>query len=447
MPAKTGLQIEALQAPSRPTPVPASFRFLLAVLLLAGSSARAAQCLVIGDSLTKEYEVEFPALYPTNPASWSARNWAEILHEHRRTWFDLGRFTSYADPRLTGHEHNWAFPGATTTEIRAQLATPLNFWWHRELEGQLEDAVERVVIFAGGNDVDSYYGKLYDGEPASAQLAATRDNLKWIVDYVRSVKASLPIVLVAVPHLGCSPKVQAEHPTEPVKTARVTAALDNLNAELAAFAANRGIGFVPEVYDLTRRMIAEPIRIGGLEFYRQADANARTRYLFSGDGFHPGTSAQAIIAQAIAGAFRVWQPLIAPLTDREILDEVLDLDPDLPFHEWMAGQGVAANRRGLLDDPDGDGLVNALEFSLAEGAAGVPSPELLRPLREQADLLWSWRPRVEASEWAPLRAEHSPDLIDWQTVDPARIEQDEDGTQRLRLPLTGRSFLRLRLER
>lgn len=427
--------------------MPAPFRFLLAVLLLAGSSARSAQCLVIGDSLTKEYEVEFPALYPANPASWSARNWAEILHEHRRTWFDLGRFTGYADPRLTGHEHNWAFPGATTTEIRTQLANPLNFWWHQELEGQLEDAVERVVIFAGGNDVDSYYGKLYDGEAATAELTATRDNLKWIVDYVRDVKASLPIVLVSVPHLGCSPKVQAEHPTDPVKTARVTAALDNLNAELAAFAASRGIGFVPEVYELTRRMITDPIRIGGLEFYRQADANARARYLFSGDGFHPGTSAQAIIAQAIAEAFRFWQPLIAPLSDREILDEVLGLDPDLPFHEWMAGQGVAANRRGLNDDPDGDGLVNALEFSLAEGSAAMPSPELLRPLRDQEDLLWSWRPRVEASEWAPLRAERSTDLIGWQAVDPALITQDEDGTQHLRLPLTGRSFLRLRLDR
>ena len=66
----------------------------------------------------------------------------------------------------------------------------------------------RVVIFAGGNDVDSYYGKLYDGEPATAELTATRDNLKWMVDYVRSIKASLPIVLVSVPHLGCVGKDQ-----------------------------------------------------------------------------------------------------------------------------------------------------------------------------------------------------------------------------------------------
>jgi hypothetical protein len=261
------------------------------------------------------------------------------------------------------------------------------------------------------------------------------------------VKASLPIVLVAVPHLGCAPKVQAENPTDPVKTARVTAALDTLNAELASFAASRGIGFVSEVYDLMRRMIADPIRIGGLEFYSQADANARARYVFSGDGFHPGTSAHAVIAQAILDAFRVWQPLIEPLSDREILDEVLGLDPDLPFHEWMAGQGVAASRRGLGDDPDGDGLANALEFSLAEGAAAAPAPGLLRPPREQDALHWSWRPRPEAAEWAPLLAERSTDLIHWEKVEPDLIELDEAGTRHLRLPLEGRAFLRLRLER
>jgi lysophospholipase L1-like esterase len=448
MSAKSQPGLEARRPSVRPRLVPHRFlHSLSAVFLLAASPVRAAQCLVIGDSLTKEYQVEFPALFPTNPASWSARNWAEILHEHRKTWFDLGRFSAFADPRLTGHEHNWAFPGATTTEIRNQLANPLNFWWRMELEGQLEDAVERVVIFAGGNDVDSYYRTLYNGNPATAQLTATRDNLKWIVDYVRGVKASLPIVLVSVPHLGCAPKVQAENPTDPVKTARITAALDTLNSELAAFAANRGIGFVPEVYELTRRMITDPIRIGGAEFYRQADADSRPRYLFSGDGFHPGTSAQAIIAQAITAAFRVWQPLIEPLSDREILNEVLGLDPDLAFQEWMAGQGVAVNRRGLNDDPDGDGLINALEFSLAGGNAALPSPGLLQTQRGQQEWQWSWQPRPEASEWAPLRAELSTDLVNWQAADPALIEQDDDGTHRLRQPASDRLFLRLRPDR
>ena len=125
--------------------------WLLCTLLLSLAGAgRAEQCLVIGDSLTKEYETEFPLLFPQNPASWNSRNWIEILHQYRNGWFDLGDWGTYADPRLTGHEHNWAFPGATTTEIKSQLNTWTNLWWIGELKGQLKNAVQRVVIFAGG---------------------------------------------------------------------------------------------------------------------------------------------------------------------------------------------------------------------------------------------------------------------------------------------------------
>ncbi|HCN30201.1 MAG TPA: hypothetical protein DIT64_15965 [Verrucomicrobiales bacterium] len=430
--------------------MPVIFRHALLLLSAAlCQRALAAECLVVGDSLTKEYEVEFPALYPANPASWSARNWAEILHERRNNWFDLGRFSAYADPRLTGHEHNWAFPGATTQEIRGQLGNILNFWWIMELEGQLEDEAERVVIFAGGNDVDCYYGSIYNGASAAPHINATRDNLQWIVNYVRGVKSSMHIVLVSVPHLGCSPKVQTEHPSDPVKTARVTAALDSLNAQLASFAASKGIGFAPGVYELTRAMITDPFRIGGIEFYKQADADSRARYVFSGDGFHPATSAHGKIAQIILETFRskYLTTQIPPLTDREIVSQILGLDPDIPFHEWMATQEVPAWAGGLLDDPDGDGLANAVEFALEEGAAGLFSPGLFAPGVErsggQARLRWTWKERGIASEWAAARLQHSADLHAWSEVDSALITLNMDGSQTVRLPLAGRGFLRL----
>ena len=69
--------------------------------------------LVTGDSLTKEYRSEFPALYPSNPAAWEARNWIEILDARRHDHFDLGSWSVYPDLRLTGHEFNWAKPGGT----------------------------------------------------------------------------------------------------------------------------------------------------------------------------------------------------------------------------------------------------------------------------------------------------------------------------------------------
>jgi lysophospholipase L1-like esterase len=301
--------------------------FLPAVFLVLCLTLHAEQCLVIGDSLSKEYEVEFPALYPRNPASWDSRNWAEILHERRKTWFDLGKWSAFADPRLVGHEHNWAFPGSTTTQIKMQLGSFWNVWWTRDLQSQIRGSAERVVIFAGGNDVDNYYPAIYKGASPTAYINSTRDNLKWIVDYVRRVKGTIPIALVSVPHVGCTPDIQKAHPTDAVKTRRVTLALDSLNAQLALFATQRGIAFVPGVYEMTKSMISKPMTIGAVSFISAADADARPEYVFSGDGFHPGSAAQAKIAQMIVNAFRAKYPktVITPLTDEEILKQVLGL--------------------------------------------------------------------------------------------------------------------------
>lgn len=429
-----------------------NFRLLLPLVLgVFCLPARAEQCVVLGDSLTKEYEVEFPLLFPSNPASWTARNWAEILHQRRNAWFDQGRFQTYSFPRLLGHRYNWAFPGATSTEIKEQLDGTWSVLWRWELDGQLQDEAERVVIFAGGNDVDSYYGQIYNGSSASPYINATRNNLQWIVNYVREQKSSMPIVLVSVPHLGCAPDVQRQYPTDPVKTARVTAALDSLNAQLATFAQSKGIGFVPGVYTFTKAMIHEPFRIGGIEFYKEADPDSRARYVFSGDGFHPATSAHGKIAQMVIEAFRSRYPAkqITPLTDREIVSNILGLDPDIPFKEWIATQGLPQGKSGPNDDPDGDGLTNAVEFSLEGSSASVASSGLLLPQVDSSNpspaFTWTYRLRPEAAEWASTTVRHSRDLVNWTDVDASVTTENPDGSQTLRFPLQGRRFLQLKV--
>jgi lysophospholipase L1-like esterase len=308
------------------------FYTLIAAALTLIPAQAAQQCLVIGDSLTKEYEVEFPVLYPQNRDAWDSRNWIEILHEERHAWFDQGSFSAYYDVRITGHKHNWAFPGATTSEIRSYLSSSSFYHklWQSELKSQLKSQVERVVIFAGGNDVDDWYGKVYNGSSATSYINKIRDNLIWTVDFVRAQRSSLPIVLVAVPHLGCSPDVQKSYPTNSVKTARVTAALDSLNKQLASLAKTRGVAFSSGVYDFTKALIStQPFVIGGVTINKGADANARPQYAFSGDGFHPNTSAQARIAQIILDTFRArWpSPAIPQLKDAEVLSDVLKLTP------------------------------------------------------------------------------------------------------------------------
>ena len=425
---------------------------LFLLMLVLGLPLRAAQqCLVIGDSLTKEYEVEFPLLFPQNPASWDSRNWAEILHERRNTWFDLGNFSGYADSRATGHEYNWAIPGATTGEIKNLLR---NFGFLLEISSQIRSGAERVVIFAGGNDVDSYYRQIYDGQSPTSFTRSTRDNLQWLVDYVRGLKSSLPIVLVSVPHLGCAPDVQAQCPTDPVKTARVTAALDDLNAQLATFAQTRGIAFVPGVYQLTKDMISLPFRIGGIEFYRQADADSRPRYAFSGDGFHPAVSPQAKIAQMIIDAFVSRYPTtkITALSDREIIEQILGLNSDLPFQEWMATQDVPENQRGVEDDPDGDGLINLIEFVRADGNAAQatsvawPTPRVDRS-QSPSQVVWTVPMRPESIGWATARFMQSSDLVSWQTMNASQVTISSEGAQTVRFPLSPRTFVRLEISR
>lgn len=414
----------------------------LFLLLLMSFTLRAEQCLVIGDSLTKEYEAEFPGLYPNNPASWQARNWVEILHQHRTDWFDLGTWSVYPDPRLTGHRFNWAFPGATTTDIRSQLSSIYNFWWTNTLKGQLRTDVQRVVIFAGGNDADSYYANLYNGTVDASVTNTTLGNLQWIINYVRTVNATVPIVLVSVPHVGCTPKIQLGYPTDPVKTGRVTAAMDALNATLASYAQSQNIGFVPGVYDFTKSLITQPFRIKGIEFYRVADADARTRYTFSGDGFHPNTCAHTKIAQMVVDAFNAKYPatVISPLTDDYIISTVLGLDPNIPFTEWLASQGQTGS---FTADSNRNGIPNGVEFAL-EGvtdASSMPKPVML----QGNALTLTYRPRAVFTEWGSIQAQSSADLLHWNDIGTAQTTTNPDGTITVSVNLAGRGFVRLKV--
>lgn len=235
--------------------------------------------------------------------------------------------------------------------------------------------MECVFIFAGGNDADSYYANLYNGFVGPEVTNTTLSNLQWLVNWVRGLNATVPIVLVSVPHVGCTPKIQQGYPTHSIYTARVTAAMDLLNANLASYAASQNIGFVPGVYEFTKNIITQPMRITGIEFHRTADADSRTRYVFSGDGFHPITSAHAKIAQLIVAAFNAKYPAtrVTPLSDDYLITQVMGLDPNLPFIEWMAAQGQSG---GFTQDADSDGVPNLLEFALVgvSDAASLPQP-------------------------------------------------------------------------
>lgn len=303
------------------------FVFLTGLL----TSARAQQqLLIIGDSLSKEYEYEIAGIGGNSKAR-NIRNWAEILDDKRHSHFDFGSSSTYPDLRLLGHQYNWSIPGSFAKQWVDYLSSGslLDYIYGiKKLESQLKNEVERVVIFVGGNDIRTNYESIYKGNSATNFINNTFNDIEDIVNWVRSKKPSLQIVLVSVPHIGCTPKTNAAHPYNAVKTGRVTTALTTLNNRLATFASQKKIGFCWDVFNITKGLLtANHFLIGGVKILKNPpNSDGNPYYLFLGDGFHPNQPCQAIFAQRILDTFNAKYALKVPrLTDQEILKTILKI--------------------------------------------------------------------------------------------------------------------------
>lgn len=462
---------------------------------------------VTGDSLTKEYRSEFPALYPINPASWNARNWIELLDARRNDQFDLGNWSTFSDLRLTGHEFNWAKPGGTVREFRNFLRQTADakleieaasgggaIWalfpsWRTTFTNYTVQA-QKGVIFFGGNDLalgnsDPVANPLVNGRPmqidyqsihagtfgeaSNPELLRTsiRSNTRSVVQWFRLPRTDSngnplpprfpgPMVLCGVPHVGATPKVRNEAGTDPVRTAVLTRMIEALNNDIRAIAAEYDMAFA-DVYPITKAILDPgPFTIGGVNFFKQADADSRVRYLFSGDGFHPNTAVHAKTAQVVADAFLQKYPAMAPdlarLGDREIITGGLGLPGDLGYVEWMTELGVPVAQRGPLTDPDKDGIPNAMEYALADRDAAAPdaAPPFTTaretdPLDGSGILTVTWRPRFPENAYCDLIPQTSSGLREWQAVPAPSVVALPDGRRQVRLALVPGHSLYFRL--
>lgn len=474
---------------------------IAACVLAAVGAAAGEKVLVIGDSLSKEYEAEFKALYPDRPDAWRARNWNELLDARRNAKFDLGSWGVFADFRLTGHTFNCAKPGGTArefrnflrqdeaaeAEIKASSGGSLIWPFFPAWRGTFNDLIrgaDKVVIFYGGNDLalgnsdpaanpdhngrpkqidyeSIYHGGFGEASNPDRLRDSIRRNLRSIVQYFRvppsgqsEARFTGPIVLVNAPHVGCTPKVIGDTGNDAAGHARCTAMIERLNDELRALADEFDLGYA-DVYSLTER-IRRPgdFTIGGVKFSRAPDPDCGPRALFSGDGFHPNTPAQAKMAQIILAAFRAKYPATAgdtpPLSDREIIQEVLGLPLDTGFREWLVDNGVPADRRGPLSDPDHDGLPNLLEFALAgHHPNGAPDPAPPGPVHEVTEsgsfLRLDYAPRFDANACCTLGVQQSIDMKSWTAVPSGHVTAGADGVLTVRIPYDGATpaFLRL----
>lgn len=420
-------------------------------------SRGAIDLVAIGDSMTAEYtDLDgFQDYGDVTVPGWQSRSWYEVLALTRAGAIGVGGSSSNWDlVRSGGHEYNWATPGATAADVRHRWSSTsfenlLTFYgpYNYTLEDHLENDAEAAAILLGANDFNNAYGTIANGSSPSDLIAQVVADIQWVVNRVQGAKSSLPIVLVSVPDVGATPDVRAAFP-DPIKRARVTAAIETVNSNLQAIAAAEGIAYA-DIYALTRDIgLGQVLYFGAVDLINAGDPDNNPRYLFCRDGFHPNTSAQTKIANIIIGALNARYGFGVPIIQNSEALALLDIDPDQPYFDWLAAFGVS--KKGMLADPDADGSKNLIEYALLGGDPARPgghAPLMAVRTTTQggSQLTLTYHPDPAHARHVRISAECSRDLIAWDTAVDLSPNADGSWIASISADLSP-VFLRLRIE-
>ena len=423
------------------------------VAILLSSTQGAEKIIVIGDSLSKEYELEFPLLNPSNPAAWDERNWLELLSEHRADYVDIGKQAVWPDSRLLGHEYNYAFPGSTTSEwediLTSTIFTHPEFLTSRlSLNQNLKDVADRVVIFLGGNDLKNNYRTYATGTDPTDFINGLVSNVEIIVNYVRDQNTNVPIVLVNIPDVGATPIVVETYPST-IERQRVTAITKEVNLCLSQLAKAKRIGYA-DIEQITDRIINETrFILGGVRFLTSIDPNPLSNdpeYLFSPDAFHPNTAMHFLIANEINRAFEIAYPTLPaiPQFSTEELLTILGIPPDVSRDQWAEAYGL--NGFAEDDDSDGDGAALLEEFVFDMDPNVADSEQRAQGYWTDDQMGLRYRLRLSNSTHFMVTPEFSSDLSNWKPV-PTEQTTVEKGLRHTWIaPQNSNVFLQLRIQ-
>ncbi len=385
-------------------------RWLIVAALLAVPYAQAARdYTVIGDSLSREYSLWLEAYTGFPPDYCNPRNWTELLDDERGGEFQFGELAN-----------NLAIPGTKAQDwvdiINSNFLQP-ELWTAKLILNGALDSADRVIVFIGGNDTDAAYPGIYEGGSDEPLTVTLDQNIKTIVDHVLDRRPEIPVILVAVPHVGIAPHVQDFHPTDPVKTKRVTDALDELNESLRQFALDNSIAFA-DIYSGTKVLLEdEPYYLGGREFYKEADASACPEYLFAGDGFHPGEAAHAVFTNRILEAINeTYGDNLELITQQELLDDILELGYIDHFADWLESFNIFTV--DATRDSDGDGVADIVEFAFLMDPATPDSwklPALAWDAAAGAAKV-SWTPNGNTYGQLQIELWYSSNLGNWSQI-------------------------------
>jgi len=283
---------------------------------------------VMGDSLSDEYF--------ENPTRAYAKNWLQQVAENRA--IDPGPTAvaagqpqrTWGPPRETGYAFNWSSAWATARSLLASgQATGL-------ASQVAADGIGCAVLAIGANDFNPYsgaYAGIYDGTWSAARIQVqelrTLANIKTALVTVR--RTGVPLILVNILDSGSTPALM-DDPffANATKRQRVTSVINDINRRLRQLAQTYQVPLV-DWFGLAQSMAGSPTNLAPVLLLgntpiklQQTDpgpglgANPTAGYV--ADGFHPHTTIQGVLANAIITALDSGAGANLPVfTEAEIL--------------------------------------------------------------------------------------------------------------------------------
>jgi hypothetical protein len=315
----------------------------------------------LGDSLSDEYQ--FYA-----PDRTAAVNWPDIISTLRPNQVDLGAYSATGagrgQTRNQGYAEDWALQGARATGndllgYGATFANEYNGGYKgSNLPGLLTQPggisnTNVVNILIGGND---YFGAILGAVETGINIgnlqkiinsfeatnAGIIQALQTVVPLIEQANPNTHIIVDTVPPVAYSPIVQTA--AKALGPTYGSLLVGFLNSEVAnvnykgsppmgqytyesiqKFAADNNLGYV-DTDGLFTTFLTNPT-FGG-NYIDPAAAGPVFTDAFVGDGIHPGTIIQSILANAIIAQIDQWYPnAITPLSTAEVIQLAQNVQP------------------------------------------------------------------------------------------------------------------------